>query len=61
MSPFRDQPTPFGSEAGSKYGSSLRIDTGGAGEFRQMRRRGADEESGGLELQMTPVRMGFAR
>jgi hypothetical protein len=53
---FRDQPSPYN-------GSPLHLDTsmGSAGEFRPIRRRGADEESGGLEMQLTPVRMGYAR
>jgi len=48
QSPYRDMPPPLPPKEMSMGGGN-------------MRRRGADEEVGGFEMQMTPMSVGYAR
>ena len=59
MSPFRDQ-SPYRDVPSARYPPQPPPkDMPMSGGY--MRRRGADEEGGGLEMQMTPMSVGYAR
>ncbi|KAF8625297.1 hypothetical protein AX15_005431 [Amanita polypyramis BW_CC] len=57
MSPFRDQ-SPYRDLPSSKYGSPTMTERSVSRDG--MRRRGADEESGGMGVPMNPISVGYA-